>query len=131
MSKYVLNDYAILVFLEFCYQRLVYAQVEPFPVLIMKDLSPDGFSAPRQPPVDLDDSKLIIKRLAQFHAASFYLSESVGCKYRLHRHLISFHIQQSEYDFTSYNYTIFQTSSVVEAFYGDTLKLFREVVETG
>lgn len=37
----------------------------------------DGFFAPRTPFDDLEDSKLLIQRLAQFHAASYYLSEMV------------------------------------------------------
>jgi hypothetical protein len=41
-------------------------------------MNPDGFFAPRQPPDELEDSKLIIQRLAQFHAASFYLAENVS-----------------------------------------------------
>jgi hypothetical protein len=44
------------------------------------DMTPDGFSAPRQPPDDIEDSKLIIQRLALFHAASFFLAENVSNK---------------------------------------------------
>lgn len=60
----------------FC-SRLIYIVDDPFPVIVLKDLSPEGFFAPRQPPDELDDSKLILKKLAQFHAASFYLAETV------------------------------------------------------
>jgi hypothetical protein len=56
---------------------LIYAAENPFPVIIMKDLSGEGFSAPRQPPENIEDSKLLIQRLAQFHAASFYLVDKV------------------------------------------------------
>lgn len=59
-------------------RRLIYATEKPFHILVVKDLTPDGFSAPRQPPEELDDVKLIVQRLAQFHAASFHLSETVS-----------------------------------------------------
>lgn len=45
---------------------------------MLKDLSADGFYAPRTPRDNLEDTKQIIERLAQFHAASFYLTETVG-----------------------------------------------------
>lgn len=44
----------------------------------MKDLTPEGFTALRQPLEELEDSKLIIERLAQFHAALFFLTETVN-----------------------------------------------------
>jgi hypothetical protein len=50
----------------------------PCPIIVLKDLSGEGFSAPRQPPENIEDSKLIIQRLAQFHAASFYLADKVS-----------------------------------------------------
>jgi hypothetical protein len=56
---------------------LIYAAEKPFPVIILKDLSGEGFSAPRQPPEDIEEIKLMIQRLAQFHAASFYLVDKV------------------------------------------------------
>lgn len=42
-------------------------------------MTTEGYSAVREPPEELDDSKVMIKRLAQFHAASFYLVENVSC----------------------------------------------------
>lgn len=61
--------------------RLIYGAEKPFPVIILKDLSGEGFFAPRQPPDDIGDSKTIIQRLAQFHAASFCLIDKVYLVY--------------------------------------------------
>jgi hypothetical protein len=47
-------------------------------LLILEDARDEGFSSPRSPPEEFEDSKLIIQRLAQFHAASFFLAENVG-----------------------------------------------------
>lgn len=45
---------------------------------MLRDARDEGLSAPQQPPEELEDSKLIIQRLAQFHAASYFLAENVG-----------------------------------------------------
>lgn len=45
---------------------------------MLKDLSEDGFSAQQEQPEEFEDSKVIIQKLAQFHAASFFLSETVS-----------------------------------------------------
>lgn len=60
------------------YLRLIYATDNPFPLLILRDVRDEGLSSSRFPPDELEDSKLIIQRLAQFHAASFFLAENVG-----------------------------------------------------
>lgn len=60
-------------------KRLIYACEQPIPIIILKDMTTEGYSAIREPPAELDDSKVMIKRLAQFHAASFFLVESVSC----------------------------------------------------
>ncbi len=57
--------------------RFIFATDDPFPIIILKDLSADGYNAPRAAFEDLEDTKLMIQRLAQFHAASYYLSEMV------------------------------------------------------
>ncbi|CRL00979.1 CLUMA_CG014162, isoform A [Clunio marinus] len=92
--------------------ELIYATNIPFPVIILKDLGPEGYFAPRMPAADIEDSKLIIQRLAQFHAASFYLSET------------------KEHDFSNYNYTIYSNDVVIETFFRDTLEAFREILIT-
>lgn len=61
----------------FYFGRLIYATKSPFPIIILKDLNADGYITPRAPFEDLEDTKLIIQRLAQFHAASYYLNEMV------------------------------------------------------
>jgi hypothetical protein len=45
---------------------------------VLKDLTPDDYKVYRNAPASVDDSKLIVKRLAQFHAASIYLNDSVS-----------------------------------------------------
>lgn len=92
--------------------EVIYTTTTPFPIIILRDLSDEGFYSPRNPPNEFEDSKLIVQRLAQFHAASFYLAE--------------YH----EHDFTDYNYTIYQTEPVIKAFFQDTLLIFRDVLDT-
>jgi hypothetical protein len=60
--------------------RLIYAADQPNTVIILKDLTPDGYSIFRKAPNDLEDSKKLIQRLAQFHAASMQLEDSVSIK---------------------------------------------------
>lgn len=44
------------------------------PVIILEDVKPKGFDYLLQtPPEDFEASKMIIRKLAKFHAASFYL----------------------------------------------------------
>lgn len=58
-------------------KRLIYATEDPFPIIIIEDLTTDGFFATASPFNPLDDAKLIFQRLAKFHAATYYLSEMV------------------------------------------------------
>lgn len=46
-------------------------------MIVLEDLSVDGFAMLKASPDDYETSKLIFHRLAVFHAASFYLSENV------------------------------------------------------
>ncbi len=41
----------------------------------MEDLCERGFTMKPQPPESYEDSKMIVQRLAKFHAAGFYLSQ--------------------------------------------------------
>lgn len=52
-------------------------------MLILRDMSDEGFAAQKSAIEELDDAKLIFQRLAQFHAASFYLAEDVCQQYSL------------------------------------------------
>lgn len=118
--------------------RLIYASMHPFPVLMLQDTRDEGLAAPRSTPKNLEDSKLIFQRLAHFHAASFYLAENVseiGFNQRDWMDMIFlFFIRmtcfQNEYDFHQYTYNIFDNPAVIEMFYTDALRAFREVFST-
>lgn len=45
---------------------------------MLRDLTPDDYKVYRAAPASIEDSKLLIKKLAQFHAASLYLNDSVS-----------------------------------------------------
>lgn len=90
--------------------ELIYAANEPNMVIILKDLTPDGYSVYRVPPNDLDDSKKMIQRLAQFHAASMQLEDN------------------NELDTTKFTYSIYDTEHILDLFFRDTIKAFSEVV---
>lgn len=53
--------------------RLIYQSNEPTPVIILEDVSVQGFSVTERPPEDFEVSKQIARRLAKFHAANFFL----------------------------------------------------------
>ena len=46
-------------------------------MIVLEDLSVNGFTTLNTIPDDYETSKLIFERLAVFHAASFYLLENV------------------------------------------------------
>lgn len=80
-SKIDLIFHSILIFFSLLKPfsgRLIYATDKPFSIIVVKDLTPDGFYAPRQPPEEPEDSKLIIQQLAQFRAASFFFVETLN-----------------------------------------------------
>jgi hypothetical protein len=58
--------------------EFIYATNEPFSIIVIRDLTPDDYKVRRNAPENVEDSKLLVKRLAQFHAASIYLTESVS-----------------------------------------------------
>lgn len=107
---------------------------------MLRDMRDEGLTAPRTPPEHLDDTKLIFQRLAQFHAASFYLSDTVsfhGFEIYLVLQLILFsyrncvlcvHSRQKQYSFDDYSYTYFESPTIVDAFYSDGIRAFREAV---
>lgn len=53
--------------------RLIYQSTEPVPLIILEDLSVQGFGIVGKPLEDLEFSKDIFRRLAKFHASNFYL----------------------------------------------------------
>jgi hypothetical protein len=91
---------------------MVYASETPFPVIMLKDLSPEGFFAPRNPPDHFDDSKKMIQTLARFHAASFCL------------------VDKNEIDLTSYNYSIFESDTIAKEMFRDTFTALSQVMTT-
>lgn len=56
----------------FC--RLIHQSASPHLVIVLEDLSPFGFTTTDKPPADFEASKMIAKRLAKFHAASYFLA---------------------------------------------------------
>jgi hypothetical protein len=62
---------------------MIYAALEPRPILVLKNVTDEGLAGTKIPIENLDDAKLIFQRLAQFHAASYYLAEDVRFKNNL------------------------------------------------
>lgn len=58
--------------------RLIYQTVKPNTIIILEDLSLQGFSIIEKPSEDYEVSKMIAQRLAKFHAASFFLADKVN-----------------------------------------------------
>lgn len=54
--------------------RLIYQSAEPSPVIILEDVSGAGFSVVDKSPDDFEVSKKVVRRLAKYHAATFYLA---------------------------------------------------------
>lgn len=58
--------------------RLIYVTDQPYEIIVIKDLTPENYSVFREPPENIEDSKKFVKGIAQFHAASIMLQESVS-----------------------------------------------------
>lgn len=102
--------------------------------MILRDLRDEGLFSPREPLEHIEDSKMIIQRLAQFHAASYCIAENVS---RLIERYLNFNIWnsfffnlQTNHDFKRYANNIFENTSVIEMFFTNTLRAFREAVST-
>ncbi|CRK88947.1 CLUMA_CG002639, isoform A [Clunio marinus] len=54
--------------------QLIYQSTDPALVLILKDVSGDGFAITQKPPEDYEVSKRIFRRLAKYHASTFFLA---------------------------------------------------------
>lgn len=59
--------------------RVIYISQDP-KAIVLKDIETDEFFDAKLPPDNLEDSKVIFKRLAKFHAASYFLTEQVNFK---------------------------------------------------
>jgi len=58
------------------YYRLIYQTMTPKPVIMLEDVTVSGFDTPiKSVNEDFELSKMVIKRLAKFHAASFFLQD--------------------------------------------------------
>ncbi|XP_037030046.1 uncharacterized protein LOC119069927 [Bradysia coprophila] len=92
--------------------EFIYATNDPFPIIILKDLTIDGYFAPRTSFEDLEDAKQVIQRIAQFHAASFYLSGT------------------NQMDFHDYKFTAYENEDIFYKLYNTSVNVFKEVLET-
>lgn len=63
--------------------QLIYQNIhsEPSPVIVLKDITPDGFKVSDNYVSDWNVAKLLIKKMAKFHAVSMYLNESVSIRH--------------------------------------------------
>ncbi|CAO1300838.1 unnamed protein product [Diamesa serratosioi] len=91
--------------------ELIYISEYPFPVIILQDLSFDGYNVLSEPLTDLQDSKLVFQKLAKFHAASYYFAE------------------HNNVDFTNYNYSIYHSEMILKTCIEEAICVFREVME--
>lgn len=57
--------------------RLIYQSTEPTTVIVLQDISVNGYETLRLPK-HYQTSKIIFQRLAKFHAASYYLAQNVS-----------------------------------------------------
>lgn len=84
---------------------LIFQEFEPFPIIILEDAFPLGFNKIiPHPPEDFEVSKMIVKKLAKFHAANYYLQT------------------EKKYDFTHLNNTYHSIDAVSEMLVGKTMK---------
>lgn len=54
--------------------RLIYQSNEPAPVIVLEDLTQYEYATIDAVPENFEDTKKVFKRLAKFHAGSFYLA---------------------------------------------------------
>lgn len=92
--------------------ELIFVASEPFEIIILKDMSSEGFSTTRSAPAELEDTKMIIKKLAEYHAASYFLAEN------------------NEIDFNSFNFSLYSKPELMKMFYNTNLNIFKEQVES-
>lgn len=52
---------------------MIHQTTSPQPTIVLEDVSPFGYKTLNRPTEDFEVSKMIAKRLAKFHAASYYL----------------------------------------------------------
>lgn len=78
-------------------------------MIILEDLSGVGFTVIEKPPADFEISKQVVRRLAKFHAANFYLH----------------HEQKLEY--SEFTLNLFQNAVMADMIFGQGLDAFIDV----
>lgn len=60
---------------EFCniQPKLIYQTAVPTPIIVLEDLASKGYEKNSKPLEDYDAAKMVVLRLAKYHAASFFL----------------------------------------------------------
>ena len=89
--------------------RLIYQSNEPAPVIVLEDLSVHGFNAIDKPPVDFEESKRIVRRLAKFHAANVFIAD-----------------ERIE-DYSEFNEFVFQNAIIANLIFGQGIGGFTDV----
>ncbi|KAL7014683.1 hypothetical protein ACKWTF_016063 [Chironomus riparius] len=92
--------------------RLVHQTVTPHPTIILEDLSPYGFTTLQNPIEDFNASLMVAKRLAKFHAASYYL------------------VHEKNQDFSNFNNSVFNNEILSHVIYDMGLEGFTDVAST-
>jgi hypothetical protein len=91
---------------------LIYAALEPHPVLILKNMREEGFSIPKHPMKNVHDIKMLFKRIAHFHAASYHL------------------VEDCDVNFDEFSCTTLHYRDVIEAAYVKRIRILKDVVAT-
>lgn len=89
--------------------RLIYQSNEPAPVIVLEDLSVHGFDVINKPPVDFEESKKIVRRLAKFHAANVIIED------------------EKKEDYSDYNEFVFQNPIIADLIFGQGIGGFTDV----
>lgn len=89
--------------------RLIYQSNEPAPVIVLEDLSVQGYDVISKPPVDFEESKKIVRRLAKYHAANVFIEN-----------------EQLE-DYSEYNEFVFQNAVIADLVFGQGIRGFTDV----
>ncbi|XP_070497822.1 uncharacterized protein [Chironomus tepperi] len=92
--------------------RLIHQSLEPHPTIILEDLSPKGYETLQKPIDDFEASLKVVKRLAKFHAASYFLA------------------YEKNQDFSNYNQSVFDNQILTRVIYDMGLEGFTDVAST-
>jgi hypothetical protein len=90
----------------------IYASLEPHPVLILKNMCYEGYSAPENTIINREDVIMIFERIAQFHAASYHLVEDLG------------------EDFTEFSSSLFHNREHMDVAFAKRIRILKDVVAT-